>query len=248
MQQVLRKYIRDRFQSQWTGQTNLLDRKPFVEFFNMSKMKFDLVIKSSSVTNAGFGVFLKGFASKGTIVSFYPGFYVPPLPVAAVLSSSGDFPIKPDMINSNHRSQYEICCNSIGGTLDSTEYFVKTRLDQYCHADLVNHPPLKVKPNVTPIDFLWSRLIDDIDSYLDDQGRTALLTYSTSTNSLHRGLWYVDGGTFDPVYVPSEGVPCGGIALVTTTDIEDGEELFMDYRYDPSDPELPEWYHPVSSV
>ncbi|TMW60595.1 hypothetical protein Poli38472_000637 [Pythium oligandrum] len=37
-----------------------------------------------------------------------------------------------------------------------------------------------------------------------------------------------------------------GLAFITTADIEDGEELFLNYRYNP-DNELPEWYTSVDA-
>jgi len=37
------------------------------------------------------------------------------------------------------------------------------------------------------------------------------------------------------------------ILLVATRDIEDGEEIFMDYRLSLNQPH-PEWYHPVDEA
>jgi hypothetical protein len=35
-----------------------------------------------------------------------------------------------------------------------------------------------------------------------------------------------------------------GVAFVSTADIDDGDELFLNYRYNP-DNTLPDWYTPV---
>mmetsp|Transcript_28991 Transcript_28991/g.90241 ORF Transcript_28991/g.90241 Transcript_28991/m.90241 type:complete len:122 (-) Transcript_28991:83-448(-) len=100
----------------------------------------------------------------------------------------------------------------------------------YAVGHLVNHPPRGTAPNVAWQEFAWER-------------ETAAL----AANRLHRGLWYMDPASMEPVDMPSEEgelrLPLPGVAIVALRDLAEGEELFMDYKL--SRPHPP-WYAPVA--
>jgi len=101
----------------------------------------------------------------------------------------------------------------------------------YAVGQLINHPSRGVQPNVDWQEFRW-----DVDEDLP-------------ANRLHRGLWYIDPATGEPVDMPSRPAPDGrsriplpGVAIVALRDLAVGEELHMNYRINPP---YPPWYSPV---
>ncbi|CAE8666655.1 unnamed protein product [Polarella glacialis] len=101
----------------------------------------------------------------------------------------------------------------------------------YAVGHFVNHPSEGVQPSVGWQEFRW----EDSDAEI-------------AANRLHRGLWYMDPCTGEPVNMPWEGgsvkVPRVGVAIVALRDIAPGEEIYMDYKL--SKPHPP-WYSPVDS-
>merc|ERR1712129_583840 len=99
---------------------------------------------------------------------------------------------------------------------------------------LINHPPDGIMPNVTWQEFEWSKNDDD--------------TSKLAVNRLHRGLWYLDPNSMEPVDMPCEDsplqLPLPGVAIVALRDLLPGEELFMNSKL--SRPH-PAWYTPVSA-
>merc|ERR1712129_376946 len=94
---------------------------------------------------------------------------------------------------------------------------------------LVNHPSRGTAPNVDWQEFLWEDRDEEV-----------------RVNRLHSGLWYLDPVTMEPVNMPAQGsavrIPVPGIAIVALRDLEPGEELYMNYRFNPP---YPAWYSPV---
>ncbi len=131
---------------------------------------------------------------------------------------------------------------------------------------MINHPPKGVAPNIVPVDFLWK---DVVQQYLlsnsDNSNCTSTPKFNThnkahthsqpvtpseelysiisTINSIGTGVWYVDPITFAPVPLSAQCTALAGIAMVATRDVAEGEELFLDYRFHPS--EYPKWYSPV---
>jgi hypothetical protein len=116
---------------------------------------FGLEINSSSVTNAGHGVFVNGKVHKNEVVALYPGSYYPSPPVNSLYSSNGDVVTKFNDLKLNfrdERNEYLISCNKLGGYIDGKSALYDSN---YCIGHLVNHPPKGVHPNVLPYDFSW---------------------------------------------------------------------------------------------
>lgn len=57
------------------------------------------------------------------------------------------------------------------------------------------------------------------------------------------GVWFCDPWTSEAVMLSPQCAPLAGLAAVATRDIEEGEELYMDYKYHPN--HHPVWYTPV---
>ena len=66
-----------------------------------------------------------------------------------------------------------------------------------------------------------------------------------SLNPTTSAMWYVDGATGEAAKVPPSA-PARGLAFVARRAVAAGEEVFFDYRLDPGDAELPEWYRPTA--
>ena len=61
-------------------------------------------------------------------------------------------------------------------------------------------------------------------------------------NKIGEGIWFYDAWQQGTVYLTPDCAACVGIAMIALQDITVGEELFLDYKYDLKDPNLPEWY------
>ncbi|KDO21132.1 hypothetical protein SPRG_12913 [Saprolegnia parasitica CBS 223.65] len=97
--------------------------------------------------------------------------------------------------------------------------------NHYALAQMVNHPPAGTSPNVLPVAFDFPAA----EPFTSD----AFAPYIPNR--------YVEQPSLFAMFGKRGLVP--GIALVTLHDVTD-EELFLNYRYNPSLP-YPEWYTPV---
>lgn len=70
-----------------------------------------------------------------------------------------------------------------------------------------------------------------------------LATAPLQVNPMGSGIWFYDPWTAQAVDLYPDCAPRAGLAAVATRDIEEGEELFMDYKYHPNN--RPAWYVPV---
>lgn len=214
------------------------------EFFDSVAIqgRYSVHVSSSSLLNAGNGVFSGGKIRKHQLVSFYPGFYFPPPPLHSIMTSTGENCVKASEI-ATVNSIYRITCPTKGGALDSTS-FPRPSLP-FCCGDIVNHPPRGKLPNVFPLDFSWKDVWNDSESW-SIESRIALKRYMTEVNKLGKGIWYIDGEALEPIYLPSSD-QCSdiGIAIISICDIDDNAELFMDYKFNPKEP-APPWYFPLN--
>jgi len=104
------------------------------------------------------------------------------------------------------------------------------RLEKHPYAcgQFVNHPPLGARPNVAAVDLVIQ--LDELAPHI-----LALLP-----NRFAR-TWYADAHGREFPLPRQSALPC--VLLVTLQDIEDGDELLLDYSYPPY--HKPPWYHPV---
>jgi hypothetical protein len=232
----------------------------FKECFDLSlapirrtDLSFSLSVRTSSIPGSNKGVFLSGCAKKGTILALYPGIYYPPLPICAVGSADGSFSNSvSDVRHMGQTNEYIIHLNQSGGYLDGKD-IEKHTTNPFAVAQMVNHPSPSFHPNVISFDFHW----EDVYNLCSSSGRldqkNLIQSYSEYLNILPNrfgsGPWYVDSSTDEVILINDgsgggeAGPPChlAGLAYMALEDIQDGVELFFDYKY-PSHAR-PSWYH-----
>lgn len=249
----------------------------------MDRLQHNLVVKPSSVTGAGNGVFVdRGRIAKHSVACLYSGDFHPPPPVEAVAAvAAGNIDGGPVALTVAEAaaihgvpvqlvqqqlenvdavtSAYQIHCNKYGGYIDAIDGSLDRVSTAFATGHLVNHPPYQVQPNVAPVDFLWDSVLQSVGLSMCSQTREVI----ERINRIGKGVWFVDmnrkkeltassGATdtdeasnINTVMLSADCAPLQGLALVALRDIEEGEELFLDYRYDPRDVHLhPDWYHP----
>ena len=89
--------------------------------------------------------------------------------------------------------------------------------------NMVNHPPRGMVPNVMPCAFNVQR---SFPAHLQPYVPNVL---SKKLSVIHR---------MHPYLMPS-------LVLVSTRAIEDGDEIFLNYRYNPASADIPSWFHPI---
>lgn len=186
---------------------------------------------------------------EGTVVALYSGVYFPLVPLHARAAARGDGVVTDVLrlsrlwgygaveeslvdVSYEEASSYWLILEVFSGVMDGF------RADQrvgckspFAVGQLINHPRRGVRPNVDWQEFRWP----------DAAGPGV-------ANRLHRGLWYMDPATGEAVDMPGQAselrVPLPGIAIVATRTLRPGEELFMNYRFNPP---YPPWYSPVDA-
>ncbi|KAL6077892.1 SET domain-containing protein 9 [Balamuthia mandrillaris] len=106
-------------------------------------------------------------------------------------------------------------------------------------AQLVNHPPAGKRPNV---------MCYALDWYLQEQEEQMNEAEVMPMIPLHLQP-HLPCLPFRQVRDERNGKRVlKGMVLVATRDIEEGEELLLDYHLNPKSESLPQWYHPVMPV
>jgi hypothetical protein len=191
--------------------------------------------KSSIPGDSGNGLFAKSFIPKGTLISFYPGAYYPPLPLWTVGLPDG---LIATDLRPTGRGRFEDAYriyHSNGGYFDG----LKGVSSPIALAHLINHPPRIFSPNVVSIDFLWKSLCKSTGLSLNHPTIHTLNQLAVGTD------WFLDPITEEIVKIKeSPNYPLAGIVFVSSKDIQPGQELFYDYRYDVK-VYKPDWYEPV---
>jgi len=111
-------------------------------------------------------------------------------------------------------------------------------------AHKVNHPPKGYLPNVKAFDFKWIEAFNATNTpYLkeDEQKISQINTF----NFGH--FWYTspegDVVLLEREHALSGAIQLAGLVFVSTRPIQKGEEIFFDYKIEPSC--WPAWYYPV---
>ena len=141
-----------------TAQSSLISSS-----FQSLKLPFQLKIQTSSIPNSNNGVFLDGYATKGSVIGLYSGIYYPPLPIHTVCSIDGDIIHSATPIRQMWEDNvYNIHLNENGGYMNGFEaektifHGINGRpMNPYAVGQYINHPSPSNHPNVISIDFLW---------------------------------------------------------------------------------------------
>ena len=225
-----------------------------------SGLDLKITMKRSSANNSGNGLFVSGSIKKHQLVSLYPGVYEPPPPPSAVLSSDGSSVVSLSELSLKRDSAYRIHCNSCGGYLDAaksvrgSDSALTSSIGPYVLGHMINHPPQGIRPNVQPVDFFWHDFMEFAKQMVRSKEEvTSIEQVVRKLNNIDTSEpdapWYIDPSTYEVVPLTANCAPKVGMALVAREDMEcsaEGTELWLDYRYDLSQP-TPDWYVPVGS-
>lgn len=205
------------------------------------------VVENSLISGAGVGLLVRGGKiGRGEVVALYPGAYYPPPPLWSLSSSDGNsVQSLTNIRHSSGRNEYLIHCQGVGGYIDGNIPFIKEQ--PFAMAQFINHPPSNSRANVMSFPFLWVDAMFVHNSSVTKITRNMTSHDFSKVNRVGSGPWFVDPLSGDTVYLSPETntAPCAGIAFLATRDIDEGEEILFDYKFDINDPNLPSWYCPV---
>jgi hypothetical protein len=156
---------------------------------------------------------------------------------------------------------YQINCHHYGGYIDAIGGDRSKIKNPYVIGHLINHPPANTFPNVFPVPFLWRDIQHHQRQHLSQSSSSssssssyrgsvaASLTddfdqYRKQINTIGNGIWYIDPQNLQPIYLSEDYTsPCCGLALISLRTIQEEEELYLDYQFEPK--YRPVWYTPV---
>jgi len=192
---------------------------------SLKKLPFSLTCKQSTIPNAGQGVFISGFdnlIASGTVVSLYPGI----VHLKENIRDSTYFrSLLPDD-NLMLMARYD--CALIDARAAN-----KVPVNPIALAHLVNHCGKDRRPNVMAVSFDYPSVTDLFPSHLQ---RFIPNQYAQPLSLL---------GKLETAFCCMKGS-----VLISCQPLEEGDELFMDYRLNPTShgdvnsTGLPAWYEP----
>jgi len=193
-----------------------------------------LIVAKSNIANANNGVFVRTKCISDEIISLYPGEYYPPRPWGLVTIDGGPIPPISDVIRSEYNdSNYKISLSdeycASNGYIDALPCLNKI-VNPYAIAHLINHS--KARRNVKPMVFSWNE-------YKFCNGNM-IPSELLNINQLPVGKnWYIDP-IGEVIRITENCAELKGIAFLCTRDISEGEELYLDYKFEKRD--QPIWY------
>jgi len=216
------------------------------KMFIKQRCGFFTEVKESTVEGAGSGAFVRGNVAAGTVVALYPGKVFMPFqmkrladakfraghpgsnsPAEKLHEQIFGFPNEPNPY-ATQRIDGVVLVSNDGSTSTKPNYFA-------C-GHMINHPPKGCTPNVVACPF------DFRNSFVESQVQTGQDSFKAYIpNKLIKKdeitpswwWWMMDR----ELYVPS-------MVYITSRDLMDGEELFLNYRFNPN-LKTPKWYSPV---
>ena len=199
--------------------------------------------------NYYYNYYYSSYYIKGVVISLYPGHYIPPKPVTSLSLDGNPHPIIDSIINHNidddsilEVNAYSIHCCYYGGNIDAN-YGQSSSISL---AHLVNHPPLKQKPNVINYEFCWN------DLYNNNDDNNNVIIKQNINRIGYKDVWYIDPITNETISLNPKTYHHHhhsnniiGMCYITTNTIEQDEEIFFDYKYEPDVANKLKWYHKV---
>jgi len=206
-----------------------------------------LEVDESCIEGAGQGVFVSSEVEAGTVVALYPGKVYLPFQVnrledevhrqrgsqaeGAAMQAYYDLFGTPDNRNPHVVQRFD------GVTINGRDGSVSHKPNYFAVGHKINHPPKGLMPNVMVCPF------DFTTQFMERLDRTSanLRTYIPNDHYKNTAVtpswwWRL---TDRSIFVQS-------LLFVTTRPIRSGEELLVNYRFNPQLSESwPSWYHPV---
>jgi hypothetical protein len=187
------------------------------------RLGYSTVALKSTISTAGRGVFLNGFAPAGSLINFFPGSIWPKEYLLDVRAASNVFKNDPKHQLSIRYDDVLVDCRKAPYTVLDND-----RSNAFSTGHIVNHPSMLDTPNSSTV------MVDFVERMkLEDAG---LEKYIPNT-------YIKPPMMFGPQAMDRERVTMHGFGLIASRDIEN-EELFYDYRLSPGDDATyPDWYH-----
>lgn len=247
-----------KYDSKSDGQTNPSFFKPEYcapGFLDAVKNRhgFNLSVEESLIEGAGYGVICNGIAPAGSIVAIYPGSSYLAFQVERIQKkfqqSTGllSLSMRPatsteylrafyDLFGTKKQPNLHMAQRYDGGTVNSKIGGKARFRNCFAVGHMINHPPPKYTPNVLicPFDFdndYMRKQSASFDNYIPNE-------LYTNPNIFPRWMSRLRE---KQSLVPS-------LVFVASREIQDGEELLVNYRFNPKLEKLwPAWYTPVDS-
>jgi len=202
------------------------------------KFPVNVEVKKSSVENAGDGVFCIEGAKAGSVVCVHPGtIHTADAVRSAFVRGSGKLH---DRI---FEKDLKYCVQLFDGTtFDAGPESEKDWTPHpYAVAHKCNHPPKGALPNVMKCPFWW-----DIDQKVNVRflGYPQTDEEKEEENDGADAVKILDRVRIDLGLKEAAEPKLKGLGFVTLREIQKGEELFVNYRFNPKIPK-PDWYFPV---
>lgn len=189
------------------------------------RLGYSSISLKSTITDAGRGIFIDGFAPAGSLIAFFGGRVWPKEYLLNVNASSSIFENDPkqqlsmrydDILIDSRNSPYTVLDNE--------------NSNAFALAHIVNHPARLETPNCSTV------MVDFMEKM--ELGKDGLDKYVPNTYIKPPML-------FGPNTMDREKVSMHSFGLVSTRDVEN-EEIFYDYRLSGNKSEHPDWYHIVN--
>ena len=189
-------------------------------------------VASSHIEGAGIGVFTSTPISRHTPLCLYPGVFSPGLPSGLHDAVYLGMESLPSRVIPTETNAYIMNLKSIGGYIDGMATQSLLENPSAC-AHLVNHSE---NANVEVISFWWSDVLDEIA----DTDMMGMYDIPNSSRSDNTPWFYFD----NRIEYYSGKTRCAGAVFCALSDIQQNEELYLDYGLkNPLPPWAEGWYN-----
>ncbi|CAN0093853.1 unnamed protein product, partial [Ectocarpus sp. 12 AP-2014] len=201
-------------------------RRKLLKEMLRSELGFNTVVKDSTLSGAGLGLFVEGSAPEGAVVAIYPGLVHLPEHLRNQKYAASLLPDEDHFLMG--RADGCLVDGRTAGLLPSSPL-------TFAHA--ANHPPEGQAANVLQVAYDFPALSED-DVGIAKGGRFPERLRPLVPNRYHRAPKALFGGKLD------QSAMVETVVLVACRGGLHDQEVFMDYRFNPNMPH-PDWYSPV---